>query len=80
MLPQLPKGLPKRQKRLFLTAKSAYKPCWTGASSYLFNSKPRPVPQVLMAVVNTSRLPKGSLTVTSRVSHGVASMPGRAYL
>lgn len=34
--------------------------------------------QVLTAFVNVSRLPKGSVTDTSREPQGVSSMPGRA--
>ena len=36
--------------------------------------------QVLMALVNVNRLPKGSATDMSLVPQGISSIPGRAYL
>ena len=36
--------------------------------------------QVLMALVNVNRLPKGSAIDMSLVPQGISSIPGRAYL
>jgi hypothetical protein len=36
--------------------------------------------QVVIALVNVNRLPKGSATDTSLLPQGISSIPGRAYL